>query len=90
MMDLFGSWCPDRACCAEEGQKKMEELLASMHDLTGSQALPVLAARLHVSHQHLPRPQHRSAAGATVSEQLSDLQALQQEGALAFSTSQVL
>ena len=68
----------------------MEELLASMHDLTGSQALPILAARMHASPQQVPRPQHCRTAGATVSEQLSALRALQQEGTLAFSTSQVL
>ena len=67
----------------------MEELLASMHDLTGSHVLPILAAHVHASPQPVPRPLHDSAAGASVSEQLAALKALQQEGAQALSDTQV-
>ena len=66
----------------------MEELLASMHDLTGSHVLPILAAHVHASPQPAPRQQHGSAAGTSVSEQLAALKALQQEGAQAFSDKQ--
>ena len=67
----------------------MEALLASMHDLTGDHVLPVLAAHMHAAPRPRPRLRHPSAAGASVSEQLGALKALQQEGAQAFSGGQV-
>lgn len=60
-----------------------------MHDLTGSHLLPILAVNANAAPRSMPRLQHRSAPGANVTEQLGALKALQQEGAQAFSDSQV-
>ena len=67
----------------------MEELLASMHDLTGGDVLPVLAAHMHAAPRPMPRLQHPSAGGASVSQQLIAVKALQKEGARVFSDGRV-
>ena len=57
----------------------MGELLASMQDLTGGHALPILASQMHVGSQ--PRLLPRSDPGVTAREQLDVLKTLGQEGA---------
>lgn len=63
----------------------MDDLLASMRDLAGGHALPILAPRAHAAPQPLHSPRERSAFIASVADQLSALKALQQEGAQALA-----
>ena len=66
----------------------MEDLLASMRTLTGMEVLPILAPSLPATPLPLGCKQPRSAANASVAEQLRTLKALQQEGAQALASHQ--
>ncbi len=74
-------------CCAEESRRKMGELLASMQDLTGGHALPIMASQMHAESQ--PRLLPRSDTGATAQEQLDALKTLGQEGSEVLAADQV-
>jgi hypothetical protein len=66
----------------------MEELLSTMQDLTGRNALPVLPAQTHTAPQHLHSVNRSSAGSTSVPDQLRALKALAQEGAQALAGQQ--